>query len=104
MTVKDAMETMDDFMARARDEKARTAWRLLKIEVLAAGLDEERTPAPTSREDFVKLFQGPLAATEFENQVLSIGNAFLPPCARTVRDGGEATPQYWEWLISQTEG
>lgn len=99
MTVQDAIETMDEFMERARDEKARMAWRLVKIEVLAAGLDQ---PPPTGRQDFLDCFLTEAEAVEFENQALSIGDAFLPVYARQVRDGGGATTQYWEWLISQT--
>lgn len=38
---------------------------------------------------------------ETENQILSIGDEFLPACARVVRDGGEATDEYRTWLASQ---
>jgi hypothetical protein len=38
---------------------------------------------------------------EFEQAALAIGNEFLPPHARTVRDGGEPTPDYWNWLLEQ---
>lgn len=38
---------------------------------------------------------------ETENQILSVGDEFLPPFARTVRDGGEATPEYHAWLAAQ---
>lgn len=41
---------------------------------------------------------------ETENQILSIGDEFLPELARRVRDGGEATPEYWEWLRGQVSG
>ncbi len=42
-------------------------------------------------------------AMERENQILSIGDEFLPFCAREVRDGGVDTPEYWAWLISQID-
>lgn len=39
--------------------------------------------------------------TETENQILSIGDEFLPECARRVRDGGEPTDEYRAWLANQ---
>ena len=49
------------------------------------------------------LFMTSQVDTETENQILSIGDEFLPECARAVRDGGEATPEYHEWLCGQVE-
>lgn len=57
----------------------------------------------TTRDEFLALFPSPSAAIEFEQQVLSIGRALLPPPALTVLDGGEATSEYWAWLIGQVE-
>lgn len=39
----------------------------------------------------------------FEEEVLSVGADYLPECAVAVRDGGEPTTEYWQWLISQAE-
>ena len=38
-----------------------------------------------------------------EQAILSIDCAFLPPCALAVLDGGEATAEYWAFLIEQVE-
>jgi hypothetical protein len=38
-----------------------------------------------------------------ENAILQIGREFLPECALVVHDGGEATVEYYEWLLTQTE-
>lgn len=42
-----------------------------------------------------------LSPEEQETAILSIGSEFLPPCARSVRDGGAAGLAYWEWLLEQ---
>ena len=39
--------------------------------------------------------------TEWENQVLSVGRSFLPPCAIAVLDGNDATPEYWDFIAEQ---
>jgi hypothetical protein len=54
----------------------------------------------TTREDFTGRFQG-TDAIAFENQALSIGREFLPPCALAVLDGAEGTSEYWDWLCEQ---
>lgn len=43
------------------------------------------------------------AKIEFENQVLSAGRHFLPPCAVAVLDGGEPSDEYWQFLAEQFE-
>lgn len=37
-------------------------------------------------------------ALAFEKAALSAPNVHLPPCARSVRDGGQRTTLYWSWL------
>lgn len=37
-----------------------------------------------------------------QTAILSVGSEFLPEHARTVRDGGEPTEEYWAWLAEQT--
>lgn len=41
------------------------------------------------------------AAVEYEESVLQSGREFLPACAITVLDGGDATDEYWSFLIDQ---
>lgn len=43
---------------------------------------------------------------EFEEWCLSIGDHYLPECARQVRDGvvGADTPKYYGWLLNQKTG
>ncbi len=50
---------------------------------------------------YIDCFPSLAAAVEFEASVLSIGSEYLPAFARTVRDGGAATAEYWDWLLSQ---
>lgn len=50
-----------------------------------------------------RLFANAHQAILFEEQTLAIGDEFLPECAITVREGGEATEEYWQWLIEQAE-
>lgn len=55
-------------------------------------------------EDFLGLFETTSDAIEFEHSALSIGDEFLPPEARAVRDhlaAGEPSGDYWSWLCSQ---
>jgi hypothetical protein len=56
----------------------------------------------TTRMQFLAQFSTVAEAVEAENQALSIGAEFLPECARTVLAGGDATSEYYAWLISQT--
>ena len=56
----------------------------------------------TTRTQFFAQFSTVADAIEAENQALSIGAEFLPECARTVLAGGDATSEYYAWLISQT--
>jgi hypothetical protein len=58
----------------------------------------------TTRTQFLAQFSTVAEAVEAENQALSIGAEFLPECARTVLDGGDATAEYYAWLIGQCEG
>jgi hypothetical protein len=64
--------------------------------------DDDRRDEMT-RSDYIALFQNATDAVGFETQVLSIGDALLPECARAVRDGGEPTAEYWAWLAEQAE-
>lgn len=54
-----------------------------------------------NRQDYIKHVGNYRLAVEFETQALSAAAEFLPLPARAVRDGGEPTPAYWEWLIEQ---
>lgn len=56
-----------------------------------------------TRESYLDRFVSARVAIEFEHAVLSVGSEFLPPEARHVRDGGEPSPAYWEWLCSQID-
>lgn len=42
-------------------------------------------------------------AKQFEDQALSAGREYLPPCAVAVLDGGTPTVEYWAWLAGQVE-
>ena len=54
-----------------------------------------------TREEFIQAVGNATDAVDFETQVLTIGRSLLPECAIAVLDGGEDTPEYWDWLISQ---
>ena len=47
---------------------------------------------------FVSMFTSIEDALAFEKAALSTPNVHLPPCARSVRDGGQRTEVYWRWL------
>lgn len=47
---------------------------------------------------FVSLFSSIEDALAFEEAALTTPNVHLPPCARSVRDGGQRTTLYWRWL------
>ena len=47
---------------------------------------------------FVAVFTSIEDALAFEKAALSAPNIHLPPCARSVRDGGQRTALYWRWL------
>ena len=51
--------------------------------------------------EYSDLFDDPIDATDWEQRVLNCGREFLPPSAITVLDGGDATPEYWEFLADQ---
>lgn len=55
--------------------------------------DEAKTMAA-----YVAQFSSIEDALAFEKTVLSTPNVHLPPCARSVRDGGPHTTLYWRWL------
>jgi len=60
------------------------------------------TTTQATAEDYLSIFDGDgFAAGEAENSALQCG--YLPHCAQVVFDGGEATPEYWAWLIAQVE-
>lgn len=62
-----------------------------------------KTITSNEQATYLALFATDADAIEFETQALSIGDEFMPEAARTVRDGGDATPGYWIWLASQVE-
>lgn len=47
---------------------------------------------------YVASFSSIEDALAFERAALSTPNVHLPPCARSVRDGGQRTILYWRWL------
>jgi hypothetical protein len=47
---------------------------------------------------FVVMFSSIEDALAFEETALTTPNVHLPPCARSVRDGGQRTALYWRWL------
>jgi len=47
---------------------------------------------------FVAMFPSIEDALAFEKAALSTPTVHLPPCARSVRDGGQRTELYWRWL------
>ncbi len=47
---------------------------------------------------FVAVFTSIEDALAFEKAALSTPTIHLPPCARSVRDGGQRTALYWRWL------
>jgi len=52
---------------------------------------------------YVAMFVSIEDALAFEKAALATPNVHLPPCARTVRDGGQRTSLYWRWLPILTE-
>ena len=71
----------------------------------------EQRVKPTTRQQYLDLFDSVDAAIEHENTCLSIGRAFLPLCAHHVLDDKESEyrgddpieppAEYWEWLWDQ---
>ena len=61
------------------------------------------TTAEAARAAYYAQFSNSYSAAEYENTVLSESRALLPDCALRVLDGGDATAEYWEFLISQIE-
>jgi len=55
----------------------------------------------TTRGRFNACFGSADERCEFEAHVLSVGSEYLPECARTVRDGGDASDSYYDFLLSQ---
>jgi hypothetical protein len=47
---------------------------------------------------YVAMFSSIEDALAFEKAALGTPNVHLPPCARSVRDGGQRTALYWRWL------
>ena len=47
---------------------------------------------------YVAMFSSIEDALAFEKAALAAPHVHLPPCARTVRDGGQRTSLYWRWL------
>lgn len=46
---------------------------------------------------YVSRFSSIEDALAFEKAALATPNVHLPPCARSVRDGGQRTALYWRW-------
>jgi hypothetical protein len=55
------------------------------------------------RQDFVGMFSSLALAVAFEETALSIGDEYLPECAKVARDGGEPTAEYWQWICNEVE-
>jgi hypothetical protein len=55
----------------------------------------------TTETDFRTMFSTLDHAKQFEDQALSAGREYLPPCAVAVLDGTPATSEYWAWLCDQ---
>lgn len=49
--------------------------------------------------EFLAVTGSELAATTFENGVLTGDKSTMPACAQAVLDGRGAAPDYWAWLI-----
>lgn len=47
---------------------------------------------------YVASFSSIEDALTFEKAALAAPNVHLPPCARSVRNGGQRTTLYWSWL------
>jgi len=47
---------------------------------------------------YVAAFSSIEDALAFEKAAIATPNIHLPPCARSVRDGGQRTTLYWRWL------
>lgn len=71
--------------------------------VKPAKLKRSDASVSTAMHGYVSLFDRLEDAVEFESIVLKTRNEFLPPCARTVRDGGSPNPVYYRWLAAQAE-
>lgn len=52
---------------------------------------------------YVSRFSSIEDALAFEKAALATPNVHLPPCARSVRDGGQRTALYWRWLDVSAE-
>jgi len=52
---------------------------------------------------YVSRFSSIEDALAFEKAALSTPSVHLPPCARSVRDGGQRTSLYWRWLDVSAE-
>ena len=63
-------------------------------------LDREETKAKNA---YVALLATIEDALTFQKAAHSTDAKHLPPCVRTVRDGGAATAIYWRWLAAQAE-
>ena len=52
---------------------------------------------------YVSRFSSIEDALAFEKAALSTPSVHLPPCARSMRDGGQRTSLYWRWLDVSAE-
>lgn len=52
---------------------------------------------------YVSRFSSIEDALAFEKAALAAPSVHLPPCARSVRDGGQRTSLYWRWLDISAE-
>jgi hypothetical protein len=56
-----------------------------------------------ARSSYLEMFASVEDALAWQKSALQTRTEFLPPCARTVRDGGAPTAIYWRWLAAQAE-
>jgi hypothetical protein len=52
---------------------------------------------------YVSLFENMGDAVAFEKAALATEPKHLPPCAKTVKDGGSPSAIYWRWLAAMAE-
>lgn len=56
-----------------------------------------------NRDNYISTVGNEQQAVEFEDRALSIGDEYLSIEARAVRDGGDPTEAYWQWLANEWE-
>lgn len=56
------------------------------------------------RSQYLDRFRSLREAVDFEARALSIAEEHLPTAARRVRDGGQPSAAYYNWLLTQVHG